>query len=276
MPVRNALSSSINCAFARIAIALGPEKIVDMAHRLGIKKDLQPVPSITLGTQSTSVLEMAGAFSVFAADGIRHEPIFVTRVEGPDGEVLFNATTRGQQVFSPNLARTETEMLRKVITSGTGTAADIDRPAAGKTGTTDDNSDAWFVGYTPQLTTAVWMGHPNQVIPMRGVGGINVTGGSYPAQMWARFMRAALVDEPGLEFTPPDLGEFQDRGFIDERGRRVTGRRATGPAVAAPTTTVPATSAPTTPGTTTAAPTTTSPPTTNPPTTVPPTTAPGP
>lgn len=274
--VRDATSRSLNCAFARMAIALGPEKIVDMAHRLGIRKNLQAVPSITLGTQPTSVLEMAGAFSVFANDGIRREPIFVTRVEGPEGEVLYNARTRGQQVLDPNLARTETEVLRRVITSGTGRAADIGRPAAGKTGTTDDYSDAWFVGYTPQMTTAVWMGHPNEVVPMFGVGGRNVTGGSYPAQMWARFMRPALEGEPALDFVAPDLTKFMTRGYIDEDGRRITWRRTTGssrpPTGSAPTTTSPTTSPPTSvapPPPTTAAPTTLPP-------TVPPTTAPPP
>ena len=242
--MRDAISRSLNCAFARIAIGLGPEKIVDMAHRLGIRKTLQPVPSITLGTQPTSVLEMAGAFSVFANDGIRREPIFVTRVEGPDGEVLYNARTRGQQVLDPNLARTETEMLRRVITSGTGRRAEIGRPAAGKTGTTDNYSDAWFVGYTPQMSAAVWMGHPKEVVPMPGV-----TGGSYPAQMWAQFMRAVHAGEPELDFVAPDLTKFATRGFIDENGRRVTSRRTTGavrPSTPSVTTSTTAAVAPTT------------------------------
>jgi penicillin-binding protein 1A len=180
---------------------------------------------------------MAGAFSVFAAEGVRHEPIFVTRVEASDGTVLFSARTRGQRVLDENLARTETEVLRKVVTSGTGRAADIGRPAAGKTGTTDEYGDAWFVGYTPQLTASVWMGHPNRVVPMRGVGGVNVTGGSYPARIWAAFMRTAHADQLVVDFTAPDAKRWPDGGYIDERGRRVTSRRDSPPTTVATTVT---------------------------------------
>jgi penicillin-binding protein 1A len=259
LSVTDATARSLNCAFARIAISLGPEKIVDMAHRLGIRKELQAVPSITLGTQPTSVLEMAGAFSVFATEGVRHDPIFVTRVEASDGTLLFSARTRGQHVLDENLARSETQVLRKVITSGTGRAADIGRPAAGKTGTTDEYSDAWFVGYTPQLTASVWMGHPNRVVPMRGVGGINVTGGSYPARIWSAFMRSAHADQLVIDFTPPDDERWPDRGFIDERGRRVSSARGSAPPTTVPVVPAPA-PAPVAPPTTVAAP----PPTTAP------------
>jgi penicillin-binding protein 1A len=246
LSVTDATARSLNCAYARIAISLGPDKVVDMAHRLGIRKELQAVPSITLGTQPTSVLEMAGAFSVFATEGVRHDPIFVTRVEAADGTLLFSARTRGQHVLDENLARSETQVLRKVITSGTGRAANIGRPAAGKTGTTDDYSDAWFVGYTPQLTASVWMGHPNRVVPMRGVGGINVTGGSYPARIWAAFMRAAHDDQLVIDFTPPDEKRWPDPGYVDERGRRVSSPRGSAPATTVPVapTTVPAPVAP--------------------------------
>src|SRR4029453_17361708 len=108
-----------------------------------------------------------------------------------DGKVIYQADTSGTRVISEQNARTETQILTGVITDGTGTRARIDRPAAGKTGTTTDYTDAWFVGYTPQYTTAVWMGSfegtsgPNQ---MRNVGGIALTGGSYQARIWAAFM----------------------------------------------------------------------------------------
>ena len=110
------------------------------------RSKLDAVPALTLGASNTNVLDMAEAFSVFANDGVHRTPRFISKIEGPDGKVIYQADTAGQRVLPEQVARTETEMLTGVIKSGTGTAARLDRPAAGKTGTTDNNSDAWFVG----------------------------------------------------------------------------------------------------------------------------------
>ena len=171
----------------------GAQRVVDMAGRLGIDTSkLSAVPALTLGASNTNVLDMAEAYSVFANEGVHRTPRFITKIEGPDGKVIYQADTSGQRVLPEQVARTETEMLTNVIKSGTGTRARLDRPAAGKTGTTDNNSDAWFVGYTPQYTAAVWMGDwERSDVYMNNVGGIRVTGGSYPAEIWAAFMKPA-------------------------------------------------------------------------------------
>ncbi|GIU89841.1 MAG: hypothetical protein KatS3mg010_0940 [Acidimicrobiia bacterium] len=199
MSLRDAIVRSNNCAFARTVLSLGPandgadgaSRVIDMAKRLGIDESrLEPKPSITLGTMDTSPLDMAEAFSVFARDGVHLYPVFVQRITGPDGEVLFEHRPIGERVLSEQVARTETDMLTGVIERGTASSnGRIGRPAAGKTGTTDDNKNAWFVGYTPQYTTAVWMGDPVTNLPMSNVGGVRVQGGNLPTRIWALTMR---------------------------------------------------------------------------------------
>lgn len=263
--LRAATTGSVNCAYARLIASLGPEKVVDMAHRLGIPEsnEIPPYLSITLGTDEATPLEMATVFATFAADGVHHDPVFIRRVEGPDGEVLFESRSEGVQAVDPQVARTVTDILRGVVSGGTGTSASIGRPVAGKTGTTDELTDAWFVGYTPQLVTAVWMGSPTGKVPMNNVGGRSVFGGTYPAQVFRAFMTSELEGEAALDFPRPDPRLWGRPQFIDEKGGRS--------AVPVTTTT---TEPP--PEETTTTPPTTAPPTTAPPTTAPPTTAPPP
>ncbi|MCU1430659.1 MAG: rane carboxypeptidase (penicillin-binding protein) [Actinomycetia bacterium] len=275
-----AIAKSDNCAFARTLISLGPghsgtdgaQRVVAMAGRLGIDTSkLSAVPSLTLGTSPTSVLEMAGAYSVFANNGIRRAPMFVTKVVGPDGKVVFQDLGAGTPVLSPQVASTETQMLRGVITGGTGTNANIGRPAAGKTGTTTDHADAWFVGYTPQYTAAVWMGDPLGEFSMTPVLG-PVFGGKFPALMWHSFMQSAVANLPALDFVPPNPGLWPSPQFIDENGRSLHYVPPPPPTFA--TTPPPVTTATTNPknrppGTTT--PDTKKPPKTNPPGTTSPT-----
>jgi penicillin-binding protein 1A len=186
---------------------------------------------------------MAEAFSVFANDGVHRDPIFITKIEGPDGKVIYQADTAGQRVLPEQLARTETQVLTGVIEDGTGTGARIDRPAAGKTGTTTDYTDALFVGYTPQYTTAVWMGNPEHTNEaadqMRSVGGRPVTGGSYPASIWAAVMSAIHKDLPVIQFTPPDEKQWPPSQGIDEFGRSQKTLSRPRPASPAPTTVAP-------------------------------------
>jgi penicillin-binding protein 1A len=235
-----AVTKSNNCAFGRTIVSLGPghfgddgaQRVIDMAGRLGIDASkLTANPSLTLGTSNTNVLDMAEAFSVFANDGLHRLPRFISKIEGPDGKVVYQADTSGQRAISEQVARTETSMLTNVIRSGTGTRARLDRPAAGKTGTTDDNGDAWFAGYTPQYTAAVWMGAWNARIPMNNVGGIRVQGGTYPAQIWAAFMTPAHQNLPVVDFTPPDDKQWPRAQGIDEFGRS---QRTLPPRAAAP------------------------------------------
>jgi penicillin-binding protein 1A len=232
MTLMDATAKSNNCAFGRTIMSLGPghfgddgsQRVVDMAGRLGIDTSkLSPVPALTLGASNTNVLDMAEAFSVFANEGIHRLPRFISKIESPDGGVIYQADTVGERALSEQIARTETEILTGVIRSGTGTAARLDRPAAGKTGTTDNNSDAWFVGYTPQYTAAVWMGDwERSDVYMNNVGGRRVSGGSYPAEIWAAFMQPAHDNLPVMQFNPPDEQQWPGAQRIDEFGRSYT------------------------------------------------------
>ncbi len=218
--LRSATAGSVNCAFVRLAAGLGNDKIADMAKRLGIRDRPDPVLSLTLGTKEATPLEMATVFNTLAADGVRHDPMFVRRVEGPDGKVVFENKPVGTRVVPAQIARTVTDLLEGVITGGTGTGAQIDRPAAGKTGTTNRNSDAWFDGYVPQLTAVVWMGHPNDNLAMGTVGSYGeVFGGTYPARIWHTFMQAYLDGEPTLQFTPPDPTLWPRGTYVSDKGR---------------------------------------------------------
>jgi membrane peptidoglycan carboxypeptidase len=196
--LRAATADSVNCAFARLIESLGPAKAVEMAHRLGIAQDVPAFLSITLGTREATPLEMATIVSTLAAGGVRHDPVFVTRVTTPEGEVLLDTTNApGPHVLGPDVAACETDMLRGVITNGTGRAATIGHTAAGKTGTTDEKTDAWFVGYTPQLATTVWYGASTGRVPGAGFGG------QTPAAVWKAFMDAQLAGQPDAPFAPP-------------------------------------------------------------------------
>jgi membrane peptidoglycan carboxypeptidase len=208
MTLTDAIARSNNCAFTRTIMSLGPggaqsseagnagaERVKEMAAKLGINPEpLKPVPSMTLGTSDTNVMDMAEAFATFAHDGVHRRPMFVTRIEGPDGTVLYEADQTGDRVLEPEVARTQTSMLTEVVKRGTGTRADIGRPVAGKTGTTDKNTDAWFVGYTPQFTAAVWMGYPEAGKSMN-------------------------EDLPVVEFIAPDEQRWGTAQRITEHGR---------------------------------------------------------
>jgi penicillin-binding protein 1A len=148
---------------------------------------------------------MASAYGTFANDGVHFEPYYVEEVTDRDGNVLFEGPTTGKPVLDPGIARTVTSVLVDNVRSGTGTRAAFPdgRQAAGKTGTTQDSADAWFVGYTPELSTAVWMGSPVDRTPMSNVGGIRVTGGTYPARMWQAYMGPALQPFEPLSFPEP-------------------------------------------------------------------------
>ena len=202
----DATRNSVNCAYARLGLIVGLDKVAETAARLGITTQLPADrPSMSLGSLEVLPLDMAGAFATFAADGVHHDPYFVDEVLDRDGELLFGGGSEGLQVLSPDTARLTTSVLEQVVTAGTATRARFanGRPAAGKTGTTSDYADAWFVGYVPQLATAVWMGSPEGNIEMRNVGGVRVTGGSYPARIWQAFMGPALAGQPVEPFPDP-------------------------------------------------------------------------
>jgi len=214
MDLVDATEISSNTVYADLMLRVGPQNVVDLVKRLGVRSELPVVNSLVLGAGEVSVLDMASAYSTFARDGEAIQPIVITKVERvhPDGrvEVLETASTQAEQVLSENTAAQVTHVLRRVVTDGTGRGADFGGPIAGKTGTTQDYRDAWFVGYTPKLTTAVWMGFPEpdaegRPRSMEGVRGRDVTGGSFPAQIWRTFMQRAVAGQDQGSFLRPQF-----------------------------------------------------------------------
>ena len=201
------LRSSINCAFVRLGLIVGVDKVLAVAKRLGVDTSAMiPVPSASIGTFEVSPLQMASAFGVFANGGVRHSPYFIDRIVDRDGNEIYRRVADvGQQVVSPAIASTVVALMQGVVNGGTGARAKLaDRPVAGKTGTSEDNADAWFVGYTPDLVAAVWMGAPAGRVPMVKVGPYSVvSGGTFPALIWHDFMTAVLAGTPVDDFGPP-------------------------------------------------------------------------
>jgi penicillin-binding protein 1A len=266
---------STNCAFIRLSQLVGLDKVAETAHRMGIpdRVPINPIPSMPLGSVEMHPLDMASAYATLAADGVHHPPYFVERVEDADGGTVFEEDPEGAQVLSEQVARMTTQVLQEVVRRGTGTRARLrDREVAGKTGTAEDNSDAWFVGYTPQLATAVWMGNPRMRDRMV-VRGTEVTGGSYPATIWAAFMKDALANRPAIDFTDPDPERIPRARYLDPRRLR---RGYTEPYTTTrryrPVTST--TARPTPTPDTTPPPSVTTPPDTTPPPTTPPPTSP--
>jgi len=206
MRLRIATKKSVNSVFAQLILEVGADRVVETAQRMGIMHDIMPVPAIALGglQEGVSPLEMASAYGTLANSGTHMEPFGIIEVAKTSGEILFTAEPVSEQALDPAVAYLTTDLLKGVIEGGTGRAADIGRPAAGKTGTTQKYRDAWFVGYTPDLVTAVWVGHTEGQIEMLDVHGRKVTGGSFPAEIWAAFMSKALVDVPATDFVRPE------------------------------------------------------------------------
>jgi penicillin-binding protein 1A len=208
MTLLDAIAHSVNTIFAQVALQAGLRNIVGVAHRLGIRSPLEPVCSITLGPEGVSPLEMTAAFATLAAGGVRREPKEVRWVTTREGKVLRRASPPAKRVISAQTARTVAYALSGVIRGGTGTAADPGRPAAGKTGTAENESDAWFCGFVPQLASCVWIGYPAAEIPMTSVHGFApVVGGSVPARIWHDFMVPALAGVRVIRF--PTVPAYQ-------------------------------------------------------------------
>ena len=200
-----ATRSSYNTVFAQLSMQMGAERVVNLARRLGVKSPVQPVNSNVLGTSNVTLLDMASAYSTFANRGVYTPPSMVTRVTRMDGTPLWKWSRELERALDSKLVDQLTWVLEGTITEGTGHRAKIGRPAAGKTGTTQNYADALFVGYTPQLATAVWVGYPKGQIPMvPPLTERKVYGGTFPALIWKDVMMAAHADLPVKDFaTPP-------------------------------------------------------------------------
>ena len=165
---------------------LTPEKVIQTAYRMGIKDKLEPHLSLALGSGVVTPLDMAAAVSVLANEGVRVEPTAIKKIVDSEGNVIEDNTFPSREVVLPaTTAADMTDMMEGVIRAGTGTNARIGRPAAGKTGTTDNYRDAWFVGFTPDLACAVWTGNDDFTRMNYAFGG------NIPATIWGKFMKKA-------------------------------------------------------------------------------------
>jgi penicillin-binding protein 1A len=201
--VDNAMVHSINTVFAQIMVQVGPQAMQSVAEKAGISRDAVTPPECAMALgglrEGVSPLEQAAGFATFAARGMYAEPYAITRIKDRNGKVVYEHRPKTSRAVSEKEAGVLTGALRGVVERGTGTAARIGRPLAGKTGTTDNYGNAWFIGYVPQMATAVWVGRPEGDVPMRNVHGVNVTGGSFPARIFSRYMSAAMTGEPVQE-----------------------------------------------------------------------------
>jgi penicillin-binding protein 1A len=201
MSLWSATAGSVNCAFVRLATSVGEDKVIAMAHKMGItKSNLQPYLGLTLGIFEQNTQAMASVMATIAANGVYHKPYVVQKVIGPDGSVVFDETSPGIAVMHPDVAACEQNMLRHVVVGPephTGGNANVaGHSVFGKTGTTDERADAWFIGATPQLATAVWFG--NWRGRVRGAG----FGGDSAAPVFRDFMTRALAGQPEVPLQP--------------------------------------------------------------------------
>jgi penicillin-binding protein 1A len=203
--VRDATRRSVNGVYARLMEKLCPEKVAEMAEKLGLAP-IAPgkrVPAMALGSAEVRPIDMASAYATLANLGEYNRPTFFEKVDHRSGRPVIDEPPRPERRVSAALAWQVNDILKGVINGGTGTAANIGRPAAGKTGTNQAYRDAWFVGYTPQLAVAVWMGNPKSQESMYNVQGRRVSGGSFPAQVWHDFMAVAMANQEALDWPKP-------------------------------------------------------------------------
>ena len=251
MNLRTATLKSDNSVYTQLALDVGPQAIKETAYDMGIETKLDGYPAEALGglTLGVSPLEMATAYATIASGGVYHRPIAITKVRTADGDVLSdqdlpkNLRPFSERRFQDGVTAKLTEILESNVTSGTGTAARIGCPAAGKTGTTDNHSDAWFVGYTPRLSTAVWVGYPKaQIFMTSEYHGGPVAGGTYPAEIWGAYMKQAKGGYCGDFPTPKEPMAFTKFYGKYASGQANTGTGSyddgtyTAPTYAAPTT----------------------------------------
>ncbi len=191
--LRRALDGSRNVPAVKLAEKVGMNAVIDMARRFGITSPLPPYLPITLGAADLNLLEHTSAFTVFPDDGIRIDPHMIRRVTTYDGALLEQAHPLVHDVIEPDVARTMTAMLQDVVERGTGTPARaLGRPAAGKTGTTNDFTDAWFIGFTPEITAGVWVGFDDKSVSL----GKPETGAVAALPIWLEFMQGSLEGKP--------------------------------------------------------------------------------
>lgn len=219
--LRTALARSRNMVTVRLMEQVGVESVRELAARMGIETELDPFMSLALGSSEVKLLELTAAYGTFANGGLAVPPAFITRIVGPNQEIVEENLPRASRVVSPELAYVMTSLMQGVIQEGTGKRAQaLGRPAAGKTGTTNDFRDAWFLGYTPELVTGVWVGFDDGTALGR-----HESGGRVASPIWLEFMQGALKGRPITDFAIPSGIRFYR---IDtESGREARGNTGT-------------------------------------------------
>ncbi len=241
--LRTAFAYSKNTVAAQLGQEVGTSSIANMARRFGITTPINTQPSMVLGTSETRVIDMTQAFASVGSNGRSITPYGISKVTTIDGEILYTAKpARSVQLVEDWVAGAMTDLMQTAVATGTGRAANIGRPVAGKTGTTSSNKDGWFLGFSSGLTTGVWMGRDDA----RAIGGLE--GGRAPAQAWAAYMRVAVSGRPvenfATEVTFPEqlegedllLGEGEEGLLLDENGMPIEGDPAFGDPGAMPAT----------------------------------------
>ena len=199
---------SYNTVYAQLIMDVGPEVAMETARRMGIESALFPFPSAVLGTNDVHPIDMAAAYGTLANRGVHVAPVFVTQITRVDGSVVYEHQHRQERAISEQTADEVTAVLQQAVARGTGTRARLGaRPVAGKTGTGQEWRDAWFVGFTPDVVTAVWMGFPQegQISMKPPATPIRVTGGSWPATIWHAFSEPLLAGTPVTPFPEVEL-----------------------------------------------------------------------
>ena len=203
MDLRTATAMSVNVVYAQLVDEIGAAAVVEMARDLGVRRKLEPFRSVALGAEEVTVLDMASVQATLAAGGVYRRPTAITRITTAAGDTVYERPPRrAERVLQQRVALQVTAALREVVQHGTGVRADAKRPLAGKTGTTQDGTDAWFAGYTPDMAAAVWIGFHRGRVPMTPPRTrITVEGGTWPAEAFARFAISALDETPANDFT---------------------------------------------------------------------------
>jgi len=200
IPLYKALAFSSNAAAVKLIMQVGVEDTISMARRLGITTYIADDPTIALGSSGVKLIELTSAYGVLANGGTKVEPYSIEKITNSNGQIIYQANSNNfRKVLDTRTVSYMVEMLKSVVKIGTGRAANIGRPVAGKTGTTDSYRDAWFIGFTPEIVTGVWVGNDNNTPTKK------LTGGSIPASIWASYMRVAISSKTASDFSYPEI-----------------------------------------------------------------------
>jgi len=203
--LRTALALSINTCAIQTIMKVTPRKVIQAARKLGITTPLSNSLALALGSSDVILQEMVSAYATFGSGGVKTIPYVITKITDKDGRILEQNIPQQKEILSPQTCFIMTNMLKSVVERGSGWyAKNLGRPCAGKTGTTNDFSDAWFIGYTPQLAAGVWVGYDDRNVSL----GDNSTGGAVACPIWTKFMKGALAGKPIVDFSQPDNIEW--------------------------------------------------------------------